>query len=354
MIRKLTKRSDGVEARVLKPEVSIRKVRYSLEGNSIEFSNGTTEKGTCINCHSKPCLNLPKNYLNNHIIDGLPHNNDPRVCPVNAISYNGKDGIEINSDCIGCGLCMTRCPIGGIEYDNYNQSFKVSKTDSEYFVLADSSQQASVESTYLRITEVSKDFHTSKIPLELTNNLQEGLRKKSLRFPDLELIMIRNYLLSLGIKSTISAKGNIDSRMDFTAELDEYTIPGESSVQGNDILGLPRRILEDISWLHNRIGIPKQKQIPLLIINEFPRKRSDFYEVISDIENVLGIEIKVLTLHFLFAMNLFGKKVYKEQLKTSFTINKNNFDFTPYFRLYIPNIEKIDEAFGSELYTFSK
>jgi hypothetical protein len=123
---------------------------------------------------------------------------------------------------------------------------------------------------------------------------------------------------------------------------------------GSDILGLPRRILEGVTWMHSRKKVLVKNQIPCVVIFEFPRKRSDFYEVISDIENVTGVKFKTLWIYFLSIINLFRIKLSVNDLNDNFSINKENQDYGTYFKTFINNIEMIDENYGSELYRFSK
>mgnify|MGYP003968391199 FL=1 len=133
-----------------------------------------------------------------------------------------------------------------------------------------------------------------------------------------------------------------------------YFIIGEVELKGNDILGLPRRALEDIAITQSRFGIEAEKQIPILIFLEFPNKRSDIYEVITDISKVLGIQIKTIPFHFLYVSNMLDIRIEKKLLVESFYIDKDNPSFSTYAREAIPDLENIDSMFNSSLYTFSK
>ena len=86
----------------------------------------------------------------------------------------------------------------------------------------------------------------------------------------------------------------------------------------------------------------------------FPRKRSDFYEVITDIENVTDVRIKTLSIYFLSVINLYRVKLNAKDLDKYFTINKEHQDYGPYFKAFVKDIESIDENYGTELYTFTK
>ena len=171
---------------------------------------------------------------------------------------------------------------------------------------------------------------------------------------DLELVLVRNLLLEIGIGNKVSANGNNDLRLDFIGVDNDKMMPGESELIGSDILGLPRRILEGITWLHSRKKVDITNQIPCVVVFVFPRKRSDFYEVITDIEIVTNVKIKTLSIYFLSIINLFRVKLNANDLDKYFAINKEHQDYGPYFKAFIKNIESIDENYGTELYTFSK
>ena len=110
----------------------------------------------------------------------------------------------------------------------------------------------------------------------------------------------------------------------------------------------------DIAIAKSRFGIEFINQIPILIYLEFPRKRSDIYEVITDIYTVLEIQIKTIPFHFLYVSNMLDSRIKKKLLVESFYIDKDHPTFSPYANKAIPGLDKIDPLFGSSLYTFSK
>lgn len=54
----------------------------------------------------------------------MSSNMDLSVCPVDALQV-GKKRVEINqTKCIGCGMCVQRCPVGAL-YMNNGKMFMV-------------------------------------------------------------------------------------------------------------------------------------------------------------------------------------------------------------------------------------
>ena len=357
VIKKLNyKSSDEHWTLVLKKGIKPEKISYSnSRKNQVTFNNGKIATGTCINCSKKPCIYYDQEEINVNIIDGLPYNNDNRVCPTNAIIDNKNIGISINTNqCIGCSICIRRCPTGGISFTDDGTFVDVVNATNDNFNVLNYKIKNQSDNTFKSFENAKKVSHINKINI----NSSTYFRKKYLEFSsiqsDLELIMVRNFLINIGILNKVSTRGNNDIRMDFVGSINGKIIPGEIELNGNDILGLPRRILDDIAVLNSRYKIDKVDIIPIIIIFLFPRKRSDFYEVLSDIEKITGYKIRTLPIHFLKLMTLYGLKLNEQNLNDNFIINLDNQDFSNYTKTIIPGIEVVDDNFGTELYSFCK
>lgn len=357
MIRKLKVLEKGsFKGLILKDGFEPFEVTYSnIKENIINFSNGESNNGVCINCYDKPCYNYSAEEINTDILEGFPFNNDPRVCPSNAIILSEERGIEIKDDvCIGCGICVMRCPFGGISLLADEIVPLVNNNSGDAFeITLDINDERRFHSFRL-FNVVNRKTSIGKFKLDFSKNFRLNFYKMTNQVSDLELILIRNLMLGVGILNKVAAKGNVDTRIDFLGVYGENKIPGESGMNGTDILGLPRRILEDFAVLHSRYSIPREQIIPLIFLLEFPRKRSDYYEVITDIKNITGIEIKTLPVHFLLLSNLLNIKFTLAELNDFFFIDKKNQNFGDYAKQIIRDIENIDDSFGTELYTYLK
>lgn len=357
MIKKLSAANkSNKKILVLNEQKSIQSITYNFpDENIINFTDQTSTKGVCIDCELKPCLSLPMEIIDFDIIDSMPFNNDSRICPTNAIKQNNEGLISINSNlCINCGVCFSKCPTAGIFYNSKIESFDINHSYDDSFDILDFNNDLMIERTFNEFKNSKHNVVIDKISREFAYNFTSKFKSLNSSIPDLELILVRNLLLAVGINNKVSAKGNNDLRLDFIGLHSGKFLPGESELVGSDILGLPRRILEGITWLHSRKKILVENQIPCVVLFEFPRNRSDFYEVISDIENVTGVKIKTLSIYFLSILSLHQKKLTSEDLNNHFSINKENQDYGVYFKLFIENIETIDANYGSVLYTFTK
>jgi ferredoxin len=357
MIKKLkvTKKNDD-DILILNNDKVIRDIKFKMTGkNPISFVDGGITDGVCVRCDAKPCMIYSKEEIDIDIIEGMPYNNDRRVCPSIAISKNEQGGIDIDPNlCINCGVCVSKCQSGGIYYNNNNETFEVNHTYDESFKLINNRLNPLVKDSESQFSNCDVILEIDKITTGFANNYVNKFKSLNAGIVDLELVLVRNLLLEIGIGNKVSANGNNDLRLDFIGVDNGKMIPGESELIGSDILGLPRRILEGISWLHSRKKVDVTNQIPCVVVFIFPRKRSDFYEVISDIEIVTNVKIKTLSIYFLSIINLFRIKLNANDLDKYFTINKEHQDYGPYFKAFIKDIKSIDENYGTELYTFSK
>jgi len=357
MIKRLKRKEENdFKAAILKAGITpISKIISNKGINRIQTDDGEFHEGICINCNEKACYTYTENEIDTDILEGLPYNNDRRVCPSEAIELIRGKGIEINQDlCIGCGICINRCPTAGIAMDDHGLFAQVSYKESVIFETINTPDAKRQSASFKIFNDLPSERLITKITQDFANNFVERFNKQSKKNRSLELILLRNFLIQLGILVKASATGNNDSRADLIARQDDYFLPIESELQGTDILGLPRRILENIAFLHTRHGIDKSQIQAIATFLLFPRKRSDIYEVIGDIKKITGFEIKILPLYTLYLLNIFGIKININNILDDFYIDNNDLDYTKYIKKYIPTIEDIDENYNTELMQLRK
>ena len=72
----------------------------------------------CINCMNPRCMKLDEEEIKCSSFISMSSNMDLSVCPVDALQV-GKKRVEINqTKCIGCGMCVQRCPVGALYMNN--------------------------------------------------------------------------------------------------------------------------------------------------------------------------------------------------------------------------------------------
>ena len=140
-----------------------------------------------------------------------------------------------------------------------------------------------------------------------------------------KLVIINKLLYNFGIENKLRRTGDVNMRLDSIGKIDNKT--ALISIEfGNDAVSLPRKLLEAYAITHNRYKINKDKIILISIIYKLPNKRSDFYQVIDDILNVLKIKIYTLPINELSKLVKNKKKVTDFKLNDFFIsrLIKNN------------------------------
>lgn len=305
-------------------------------------------KGTCAKCVQQYCRQYQKSELYSEKFAAFPKNTSYRVCPVDAISI-GNNGVAVidESSCIVCGLCLHRCPFAAIQLNLRTKSCSIN-SDGESMLMSCSQDEADEQISLLR--NIKKNILFDSISKSFSGYYTAQIRKCTLSFPDISEIIVRNTLTNLGCKCNTNASGNNHIRTEFFAESGDCIIIGESEITNADTLSVTRRILDDLAVLISRYNINKDKIVPLAIINGLPNKRTDYYEVVEDINNVLHIKVATITYHLLFVLNLFNIALDDKEL-ASFIVTRHDDNLLIGMKRLIPNIESIDKNVGDSNYT---
>ena len=266
----------------------IKKIYYKENNkNIIEYENGKKECGKCINCKNKKCINYMETEINNGNIE-IAKNINNEVCPNNAISIKNNRVVIEKEKCIGCGICVSRCDTGAIYMlDNKAEI-------SEY------SQKQDVNTE-----KIIKEGCIIENDNQALNFCYNEISKCNIS-PN---IIARNLLISCGINTYLSRKGDVSLRMD--GIIQQNNTIGVLEVEfGNEVLDCPRNILDDIAVLSSRYGYNKNEISALIVCYTLPNNRTDYWRVIKDIENILKVKIYTISIGGLLEI-LWNNKVIK-------------------------------------------
>lgn len=152
--------------------------------------------------------------------------------------------------------------------------------------------------------EKSQNNNESPIKLLIDNDLD--LKAKMLQLRDaLSIVKLtshgENELVSLifsGLNSNVyfPRKGDNNERFDAIISFENYKAVAEIEIPSSEILDAPRNLLDDYAVLKSRKGENEEDIIPLVICWDLPNKRTDYWNVITDVNNVLGIKIKTISI----------------------------------------------------------
>lgn len=255
------------------------------DGVKIEIKSG------CMHCNNPKCYRFDMSQIESDITD-FSFDKTRYVCPVDAISWNTKDCTPIidNQKCIKCGICARMCPVGAIYF-----SPNATISQSEQVIMVPDSEHNRREQA-AQITEVSKAFHIGYIFHESDAFMERMYAYLSRMSGNTPNMMTRNLLIALGNKCAISRVGDVYTRLDAMLETESHQ-KGVVEVEfGRDTLDASRGILDDIAVANCRYGIPKSKNLALVVCLQLPNERQGYWQVIKDIKKVEGISINTITI----------------------------------------------------------
>ena len=255
------------------------------------FKRGEEYTPNCINCMNPKCMRLLPNELVCPSFAEMSYDRNATVCPVNAISH-GANSIVINEDtCIGCGLCVEKCPIGAIYIKNGTASLNP-QSPSKTKWMPVTAKNIQIQEQFLKTIA----FHpkTGTMRKESNSVLNSIYYKISMLSQYQQNIIARNLMLIIGGEASLSRQGDVYTRMD-----GYYATGNQEGVMeietGYDMLDVSRALLDDVAVLNVRYSISKSRNHPLAICLSLPNRRTDYWQVLKDIRSVTGIGISTVT-----------------------------------------------------------
>ena len=284
--------------------------RYPTGQATIALSDGSEEPTSCIRCVDPPCIRRPRIAPSSEFGSLFPADQNNLVCPVDAIHWPIDEPLpEINSQkCIACGICISACPVSAI-YFAEDDTLRVAETQAEYLVDLE-------EPSDVGIAQISKTGQAHDEVTALLATVYEKIERNSrfggANFPN---ILTRNLLGELGVNAMTRRQGDTNIRMDML--LDSTSSVGVAEIEfGIDALNSPRNLLDNIAVLSARYGLNKENLVPVVFTLSLPNLRSEYWQVLKDISNVLGIRIATVSVGALLIILAMNKKIHVEDLST--------------------------------------
>ncbi len=267
-------------------------IRYNPErGNEIVYGNGKSICAGCMNCVNPKCMRLKDEDVECAEFPEISHDMNRLVCPVNAIK-SGSKSIEIDEHkCIGCGLCVASCPIGAIYLKNGKAKVSA-RDDSSHLILSVDSKGIKQQQDFIDSIIIDKrEGIIQKESDQVLESIYKQIKKMS---QEEQNIMVRNLLIRLGNHATLSRQGNVYMRMDGFYSNDKQSGVVEIET-GADMLDVSRAILDDVAVVNVRYDIKKANDHPVAVVLSLPNKRTDYWQVLKDIKNVIKMPIGTIT-----------------------------------------------------------
>jgi ferredoxin len=264
----------------------------------LSFNNGENAVGSCIRCINPPCLEYSDEELTLSVFKDFPYDQNNNVCPTSAISWPIDSAAPkiAHGDCIMCGVCVGRCPVKAIWLTETGAN--INDIPNDCFLLAEVSN---TEKTTSNTTKIFNGVNEKGLFLKENESLLKNFEQKFIavlklqnaQFPNL---LTRNLLLSSGIGAAMRRRGDTNIRMDMVFGPPGVT-QGTGEVElGSGVLDAPRNILDNIAVLVGRYNILKTDISPIIVCFALPNKRSEYWQVIKDIKDVLDVKICTISI----------------------------------------------------------
>ena len=263
---------------------------------AIHLPKDTRVIGSCLRCPAPLCTFYHKDEMANEFFKEFPADTSTKVCPTDAIIIDTETGAPaiLSEKCISCGLCVARCPVQAIMLTQ--DCAQVNDSENDFFRLTGKQIDPSA------VEEVVRRYRNTPIVGHIADAdfaarvyeriIHVGMQSHPL-FPTL---LTRNLMICNGVPFLVRRLGDTNMRIDGIFSSGDKRL-GVAEIEYNEgaMLDAPRDLLDDCAVLNARYGISIKTIDPVVISLRFPNKRSEYWQVIQDVNQVLGIRIGSIT-----------------------------------------------------------
>ncbi|MGX5174911.1 4Fe-4S binding protein [Aliikangiella sp. IMCC44653] len=261
----------------------------------LTMSDSSEIESSCLNCKDMNCIKRENTVI---VFEELQSSQSDKICPTDAIGMTDSGEVRVDRElCIGCGLCISACPIGAIYLDS---KFKA--------VVNYNLSNISITKSAVTLTE---DIFTYKNPAIIENdkifsNIISSISSLISKTNTINRLVCKSLQLA-GVETYFTRQGDINIRMDGIGLVDKKFVLIEAELTAN--LDSPRDILDDVAVFCSRYNIKKENTIGAIVLPELPNKRTEFWELLTDIKSVVDVNISVIPLSVLLMIVWNRKKL---------------------------------------------
>ncbi len=260
---------------------------------NIQLEDGRSGVGCCLGCSRPPCILRPVYpEAATQVLSEFPQDPSSDLCPTNCIDINQESKLATidTSSCIGCGLCVARCPFGAIHLS----------TDGKAVVEYDDSDKLLRAAGPTPLPEtVGRAGVLGAVTVASLANIPDVMRG----LKDVQALrLVGNAFSLLGVDARVRRRGDTNVRFDGVVGFDGRKLGVMEIEITPNVVESPRALLEDVAVLHSRYNVRIEDIYPLSVILSLPNARSEYYQVMQDIENVLNIQCRTITIGALLTL----------------------------------------------------
>jgi len=285
-------------------ENAVTRIGYGSPVKTIDFGTGSKPPtvtledgrrgaGTCLSCSQPPCLErFAPPGSDSPILSEFPQDPTGALCPTNAIEIEVERGtVSVDhAACIGCGLCLVRCPYGALHTDDSGKArVTVNNSDLVTAGLVD----VPIADAGNRIGQLgpldNPALHSIPTAIEKLNDSAQ------MRF-------VANLFTALGVDARVRRKGDTNVRFDGVLGFANGRLGVMEIELSPNAIESPRALVEDVAVLLGRYDVATRSVYPVSVLLYLPNARSEYYQVMEDISKVLELQCRTITVGALLAL----------------------------------------------------
>lgn len=308
----LNERQRDVPAKVLTDDLAVAEIVWTGGTGFAEllFTNGERGFGSCVRCCEPPCMVYESHEIRSTLLGAFPADQEPAVCPTGAIQWlPDACAPEVQGElCIRCGLCVSRCPVKAIGQTDQGAVIN-DDSDGHWIELENHANPDLVRHQVARFANAEERgslvMGEEAAALEcFYEALAEIGDSQGAQFPNL---LSRNLLIAVGYHTAMRRRGDQSVRMDLAGDGPGPAVVVVEVELGGAVMESPRDVLDDVAVLISRYGQSREAMLPLIVTDRLPSERAEYWRVIKDIREVLGLKVATVTLGAL-ALLLWNRK----------------------------------------------
>lgn len=250
--------------------------------------DGEEHLAACVRCPDTPCRSTGPDSADD-------------VCPVAALEISQADGsVLVSADCVGCGICVIRCPVGALHYCAVERCCGGSTSEL----------MSAVPTTRDEFEAwLTRAGGTCAVgPDERRSFLNTAMRRAEGLFAREFYPLVASLFRVIGVPATPSNPGDTSNRIDLvlTDPIDPIPVEVKSRTEVEAInIKSVQQALENKLVISRLAGMPSLSDTSTLIVGyRYPPDRSGVDELIDDIEDAFGIRIGLISLRRLYEVFL--------------------------------------------------
>jgi NAD-dependent dihydropyrimidine dehydrogenase PreA subunit len=257
--------------------------------SQISLAGSFVESG-CLRCPDTPCVNLGISDISRQTRVESVANLEQRVCPTDSLRVDDEGVIMVDDTCMSCGLCVARCPVHAIHLDTNIERAVVSRSTVGYTSFLGTSEEF-----YEVRDQLSRSFESAESDKRLVEALTSIMEKvySLAQLPNgmrAVQLLVRNAFLLNEIAARLKNPGDNNNWTELALDDGINLFPVEIEI-ALDGLDSARRIISDVAIVCSRYGVSIEEVIPIVIMFQLPNIRTDYYGVVANIYERVGLRI---------------------------------------------------------------